>query len=173
MKLENDKQYWFVAYVKTNMERKAAEMLGRQGIGFYLPMKRVVRKWSDRRKVVEMLLLPHMIFVHCTPKVRLESIKTIPYLNCYMSEGGPFNPVVIPDGQMEDFRRAVECTGVGVTMTNQNLAPGDRVIVIDGPLKGVKCELVSMSGKVHAVIRLSILGAAVVDIPASSLNKLE
>lgn len=61
---------WLVAYVKSCMEKKTAERLTAMGIEHYLPVQTVERRWSDRIKRMEKLVLPLMIFVHVTPKER-------------------------------------------------------------------------------------------------------
>ena len=49
---------WLVAYVKSCMEKKTAERLTAMGIEHYLPVQTVERRWSDRVKRMEKLVLP-------------------------------------------------------------------------------------------------------------------
>jgi hypothetical protein len=43
---------WYVLYTKLRQERKVAEHLTSAGYKVYCPLQKVVRKWSDRTKVV-------------------------------------------------------------------------------------------------------------------------
>ena len=94
---------WLVAYVKSCMEKKTAERLTAMGIEHYLPVQTVERRWSDRIKRMEKLVLPLMIFVHVTPKERPLPL-TLSAVSRYMVLRGQHTPAVIPDQQMERFR---------------------------------------------------------------------
>ncbi len=63
---------WYVALVRMHHEKKVAERLGKMGIENFVPIQQEVHQWSDRRKVVESVLLPMMVFVHVDPKERKE-----------------------------------------------------------------------------------------------------
>lgn len=52
------RKQWLVAYVKSCMEKKTAERLTAMGIEHYLPVQTVERRWSDRVKRTEKLVLP-------------------------------------------------------------------------------------------------------------------
>ena len=43
---------WYAVYTRSRFEKKAAERLAEQGIEAYVPLQRVMRQWSDRRKPV-------------------------------------------------------------------------------------------------------------------------
>lgn len=61
---------WLVAYVQSCLEKKTAQRLAAMGIECYLPVQSEIRQWSDRRKRVDRLVIPMMIFVHVTPQER-------------------------------------------------------------------------------------------------------
>lgn len=169
-----DEPHWFIAYVKTCCERKAGELFFKLGYEVYLPCRREVRRRSDREKVVERFVLPRMIFVHTTEKGRIRSLKLNPYLTCYMSRNkGPFAPAVVRDEEMDTFRAMVDCGKEDVTITTEQLAEGDRVRIVKGPLEGRECELVSVQGRKCIASRLGILGAALIEITADSIRKID
>lgn len=53
------------------------------GIENFLPIQQEVHKWSDRRKVVDRVLLPMMIFVHVDPQEQKE-VLTLSAISRYM-----------------------------------------------------------------------------------------
>ena len=55
---------WYVALVRMHHEKKVAERLDKMGIENFVPVQQEIHQWSDRRKVVESVLLPMMVFVH-------------------------------------------------------------------------------------------------------------
>ena len=52
---------WYVALVRMHHEKKVAERLDKIGIENFVPVQQEVHQWSDRRKVVESVLLPMMV----------------------------------------------------------------------------------------------------------------
>jgi len=54
---------WYVLYTKPRHEKKVAERLIGAGYSVYCPLQKVVRKWSDRTKVVEEPLFKGYLFI--------------------------------------------------------------------------------------------------------------
>jgi transcription antitermination factor NusG len=61
---------WYVLYCKPNTEKKTAQRLAECGIKVYCPVKTELRQWSDRKKKVEVPVLPSMIMVNLHEKNR-------------------------------------------------------------------------------------------------------
>ena len=53
-------------------EKKVSERLSKMGIDSFVPVQQQIHQWSDRRKLVDTVLLPMMVFVHVTLKERME-----------------------------------------------------------------------------------------------------
>ena len=94
---------WLVALVRISHEKKTSERLSKMGIENFLPVQQEVHQWSDRRKVVERVLLPMMIFVHVDMYEQKE-VLTLGSISRYMVLRGESTPAVIPDGQMHRFK---------------------------------------------------------------------
>jgi len=171
--MTNTDKRWFVAYVMPSMEKKAAEDLSRMGIECYLPIQKVRRKWSDRIKVVDQLLIPRLIFIRTTQADRMKPMQDCRYLYRYMSNGGPFNPVIVPDAQMETFMNMVEYGQGTVRLHDVNLAPGDKVRAISGPLKGGEFEIVKVGDGRAMAVRLDSIGVVTVDFSLGDVAPLE
>lgn len=168
--MTNDK-HWFIAYVKSCQERKTAELLSALGYEHYLPIQRELRQWSDRKKLVERLVLPRMIFVRCTPVERIKTLEEISNIYRYMTNKGAYNPVVVPDAQMDAFRAMVEQSPRKVEIVMEPLAPGDHIKVVSGPLAGYDCEIVAVSGRRCYAVRLGALGTATMDFSVEDVRK--
>ena len=69
--------HWYVSYVKSCREKSAARSLTALGVENFLPVSTVKRKWSDRIRLVERLLLPHMIFIRTNEIRRVELLKEV------------------------------------------------------------------------------------------------
>ena len=90
---------WLVAIVRIHHEKKTSERLTKMGVENFLPIQQEVHNWSDRRKVVDRVILPMMIFVHVDPQEQKE-VLTLSAISRYMVLRGESTPAVIPDQQM-------------------------------------------------------------------------
>ena len=155
---------WYVALVRMHHEKKVAERLNKMGIENFVPVQQELHQWSDRRKMVESVLLPMMIFVHVDPKERKE-VLSFSTVSRYMVLRGESSPAVIPDEQMARFRFMLDYSEEAVSMSTTLLARGEKVRVIKGPLTGLVGGLVNVDGKSKIAVRLNLLGCACVDMP--------
>ena len=154
------RRQWLVAYVQSCLEKKTAERLKAMGVEYYLPIQSEIRQWSDRRKKVDRLVIPMMIFVHVTPQERPLPL-TLQAISRYMVLRGESRPAVIPEEQMERFRFMLDYSPEAVA-----------VKVINGPLAGLEGELVMIGGKSKVAVRLDMLGCAHVDMPIGYVEKI-
>ncbi len=165
---------WYVVWVRMHHEKKVAERLCKMGIDSFVPVQQEIRQWSDRRKKVETILLPMMVFVYVTPKERME-VLTISTVSCYMAMRGESTPIVIPDDQMARFRFMLDYSEDTIHMNTDgtSLMRGEEICVIKGPLAGLIGELITMDGKSKVVLRLNMFGYACVDMPIGYVEPLK
>ena len=166
-------RHWYAAYVRSCQERNLSEKLTRLGVENYVPVQKRRRQWSDRVKIVDVLVIPRVIFVRCTEGVRRQVIKTFPDQFRFISDKGPYTPSVIPDEQMETFRRMVEYGTEKVKVLSEPLEKGDLVEIVNGPLKGRKCRLMKVGDKSCVGVNLGSFAAAAIEIPLSDVKKID
>lgn len=163
---------WYVALVRMHHEKKVSERLDKMGIENFVPVQPEIHQWSDRRKKVEAVLLPMMVFVHVDPKERME-VLSFSTVSRYMVLRGERTPAVIPDEQMTRFQFMLDYSEDTVCMSDRPLARGETVRVIKGPLCGLLGELVHLDGKSKIAVRLDMLGCACVDMPVGYVERIE
>ena len=162
---------WYVALVRMHHEKKVAERLDKMGIENFVPVQQEIHQWSDRRKKVEAVLLPMMVFVHADPKERMAAL-TLSTVSRYMVLRGEGKPAVIPDEQMARFRFMLDYSEEAVEMCSERIQPGEQVKVIKGPLTGLTGELITMDGKSKVAVRINMLGAAMVEVPVGFVERI-
>lgn len=165
-----DRRHWLVLYVKSCMERKTAQRLAAMGIESYVPVQTVTRRWSDRLKKVEKLVLPLVVFVHVNHSERQLAL-TLGAATRYLVLRGQHEPAVIPDEQLRQFRFMLDYSPEAVGFSAEPLAPGDPIRVIKGPLAGLEGELVNLDGRQRVFVRLDLLGCAHVEVPVGFVEK--
>lgn len=166
----NERQ-WLAIYVKSCMEKKTAERLSAMGIECYLPVQEEIRQWSDRKKKIERLVMPMMIFVRVSTKERSLPL-TLQAVSRYMVMRGEHTPAIIPDDQMERFRFMLDYSPETVEICHDSFIVGDKVRVIKGPLAGLEGELITVEGKSKIVLRMDVLGCVHVDMPVGFVEKI-
>lgn len=165
-------KHWYIAYVQSCKEKKAAESLARNGYEYYLPIQKEMHRWSDRNKIVDRLVLPRLIFIHCMEHERIPIRQNVHYIAGFMSIRGPYTPAIVRDDELEVFRRMVE-GGRRVDIQPQRPVPGDRVKVVDGPLQGLVCELLEVNGQRCLGVSIGGIGTATMDLDIDSVEKIQ
>lgn len=70
---------WHVVYVKPNHERRDAQVIKKLGFETYVAIQKVWRQWSDRRKLIDKVVITQIVFIKCDIKEaeRLERLSFI------------------------------------------------------------------------------------------------
>lgn len=148
---------WYPVYTNSRAEKKAYQELQKKGIEAYLPLRKEVKQWSDRKKIVEEPLFKSYLFVRISNKEHAEVLMTSG-VNRFLYFSGKI--AVMPDKQMEDLKLLMS-SGEDLELISHDIKPGEKVIVNAGPFKGMIAELVSIQNKKSLVLKLENLGYAI------------
>lgn len=151
MKTESTK-YWMAIYTKPKNERKVFERLQNAGFEAYLPMHKVVRQWSDRKKKMLVPLISSYVFVKTDEANRLAVLKTIGVLNFVFWLG---KPAIIQNIEIERIKYFLK-EAVNHEIIVENIAVGDIALVSSGQFKGQKVEIVDADNKEYFVNLVSL-----------------
>lgn len=160
---------WFAIYTFPRAEKKIYAELVKKGIDAYLPLQRSLKLWSDRKKWVEEPLFKSYIFVHVFDPDYLTVLNTPGVVRYVTFEG---RAVPIPEQQIEAIRYYLSTDDQSGELTEE-LAPGRIIEVLKGPLRGLRGELVEISGKHRVKVEISAIAQSIlVTIPLSQLRIL-
>ncbi len=109
-------------------------MLQRKGFPVFLPMQKVLRQWSDRKKKVEVPLFNSYIFVSA-PEHRINSILEVPGVAWIIRHND--KPAVLHGREYDIIVRFLETGLLIETFSADTFNKGEQVEVMDGPLKGL------------------------------------
>jgi transcription antitermination factor NusG len=149
---------WYAIYTRANAEKKLLDNLQEKNIECYLPTRKVLKVWSDRKKWVEEVMFKCYIFVRVSYKDFFTALNT-PGVVCYVSFGGKAQ--AIPDSQIESIKRFLAETDREVTLTYERVQKGQNVEVLHGSLKGVKGEVVNICGQNRLLIRIDSMSCGI------------
>ncbi|MBO9205525.1 MULTISPECIES: UpxY family transcription antiterminator [Niastella] len=145
---------WYVIYTRPRHEKKVATELSDGAITYYLPVKKELRKWHDRNKVVDVPLFQSYIFVHLnTLHDYYEGLKIDGVLN-YVRTGKEMAQV--HNKVIEDIRLMMEY-GEEVEVSSDYYQPGQQLMIRYGPLTGMECEVVQTDKKQKILVRVHLL----------------
>ena len=161
---------WIAALVQMCMEKKVGERLTKLGIENYVPTQTEIRQWSDRKKKVERVVIPMVVFVHTDEKTE-RSLRMHSFIRKILTYPGQKAAAVIPDEQIDRLKFMLKQADSPVELMPENLRVGDRVRIARGALKGLEGELCkSVPEKSMVAIRIDGLGYACVSVSVGDLE---
>ena len=153
---------WYAVYTRSKWEKKVVQLLSKKKIETYCPLNKVVRQWSDRKKLVEEPLFKSYVFVQMHEKDHVAVKQTEGVINLVHWLGKPAVIRAEEITAIKDFLREHE----NVSLEKVGLNVNDRVRVINGPLMENEGYVTQVKSKTIKVV-LSSLGYALV----AELNK--
>lgn len=163
-------KFWIAAYTRPKSEKKAAVELAKSHIEVYVPIQTQIREWSDRRKKVDVVVIPMILFA----KVASEDILTIkkhPLIINVLGYPGRKELANIPESQIINLKHMLKDADSPVTFIEHPFNLTDTVRVTRGNLVGLigKVERIK-EGKTKLVVCLDMLGGAMVEIDSEDLE---
>ncbi len=152
--LSPDSAKWFAVLTRVKAEKAVSQTLSRAGIKNYLPLQKVVRFYTRKKRTQMLPLIYRYVFVN------ISKAEYVPVLETQHVEGFVrFNKnlISIPDQEIEWLQRV---TGEinEICLENRPFSPGEPVEVVMGNLTGLRGKLVRSLGKNELLIELDRIG---------------
>jgi transcriptional antiterminator RfaH len=161
---------WYAMYTKPRWEKKVDVYLKEAGIESFLPIRRTLKQWSDRKKWIEEPLFRSYIFVNIEPKDYYNALNVTGIVRYISFEG---KAVKIPERQIRMVQDLLEMN-VEIEVTDEPIIPGERVKIRYGALKDIEGELVEFRSKSVVALRIDhVSGSILVSIPAAYIGKVD
>ena len=160
---------WYALYTKSRAEKKVAQELTKMGVTNYLPLKRELKHWSDRKKWVETPAISSYIFI----KIEKEHYKDVFRINgivSYVSYKG--QPLTIPEHEIMAMKKAIE-GNINFDVQARTITEGEQVTVTSGPLLGVSGIVKSVQSNKKLFLNITNLGYTLVVDLNESMIKVE
>ena len=148
---------WNVLHLRPRTEKKVAEICARNGLSYYLPLRRSLRVYPRRKVVFEKPLFPNYIFVAYDASHRQA-----------LFHGNYIVRALKPESQMRLLRQLVQVRRLlrldPELDTIDPLTCGEHVRIRTGPLagfEGIVARLSNKPGKRRVVLNIEIVGRAV------------
>lgn len=166
-------KFWIAIYSRPNSEKKLAQELSKLGIETYVPIQTKLRQWSDRKKKIDVVIIPMIVFAHITA-TDISVIRTRSHVIKILTYPGQKNVANIPDAQIDRLKFLLKNADSDVEFVPNIYAKGEPVEVVRGNLMGLSGQVERTSdGKANLIIIIEMLGGAKVSISSSDLKPLK
>ena len=161
---------WFAVYTRSRMEKKVVSEMDKREIKCFLPMRKVLRQWSDRKKWVEVPLFNSYVFVNITQKEYDSVLQIMGIVRFITFES---KAVAIPLQQIEAIKTYIEQGASDFIASETLLEVGANVEIIHGSMIGLSGVLLTIQGKHRVKVDIDCVGQSlIIDIPKTSLRIL-
>lgn len=157
---------WYAVYTKPRWEKRVAQNLTIASIENYCPLHKVMRLWSDRKKLVQVPLFPSYVFVKVT-EAQLNLVrKTEGIINLVHWLG---KPASIKDDEIEAIRAFLD---KNKTVRLEKLSVNDQIKITDGSLINKQATVVAIKNNSIRVALPSLGYILYAEVEKSSVVKL-
>jgi len=167
---KRSKRFWYAVYTQSRAEKKVTHRLEEEGLEAFLPLQKCVRKWTDRKKIIDKPIISSYVFVKIRKGDFSKVIRIFGVVKFIMLDG---EPVKIPEEQIVNLK-ILSNSDVDVMVSHETFLKGDLVEVLYGSLAGLKGELIQTGNKRKVVMRVisSDLNLTV-DIQTIAIRKID
>src|SRR6266852_8442643 len=146
---------WYAVQTRARNEKVIAERLQEQGLDTFLPLVTEIRRWSDRKKKVELPLFSCYVFVKLVisnSQERMSVYRTNGVFGIVSMRG---EAIPIPEEQIDALRTVV--TQQVSWSAHPFLKVGQRVRIRGGSMDGVEGVLLSANGDRTVIISVDAI----------------
>ena len=161
---------WFAIYTKPRFEKKIFETFTQKNIKSFLPLRRVQKKWSDRKKWVEEPLFKSYIFVNIGEDEKLNTLSTHGVVKFVSSQG---RPVVVPESDIIMVKRLTR-NFEGIDCEEYNFEPGQPIEIMAGEFMHQRGRLIDYRGTKRVALDIECIGRSlIITLPLSFIKPMD
>lgn len=169
--MRDDITRWYAVHTRSHFEQKVSEWLQGKAVEAFFPSMEVMSRRKDRRKKIMVPMLPGYIFVHTSldAEIYWQIIRTVGVVRIIGVKG---QPVAASE---EEIASLMVLDGTDRTVENRAyMRTGDKVMVMEGPLRGLVGFYLRHKGRSDkVVVSLELLKRSLsVEIEAWALEKV-
>ncbi|MBA0882475.1 UpxY family transcription antiterminator [Flavobacterium undicola] len=155
---------WYVIYTKSNCEKKVYDVL-KEDFDVFLPLRKTIRQWSDRKKTVNTPLFKSYIFVFL--KNSEDQSKALKPDGAYSYITIQGKPAIVTDKEIKSIKLFIGEL-LDVELAPFEICIGEKRKINSGPFLGYDCFIVDYKGKEKVVVRIDSLRSCII----AEINKI-
>ncbi|MBC9932834.1 UpxY family transcription antiterminator [Chitinophaga qingshengii] len=147
---------WYVVYTKPRHEKKVAAFLSASNIVNFLPIARVLRVWKDRKKYIDAPLFPSYLFIYLEDLETYYRVLSLEAVLYYVRTGKEV--VKVKEEVIHSIQLITQQTSdIAIEVSDDYFQPGKQLMIKDGILCGLACEVVEVKGQQKILVRVNML----------------
>lgn len=171
---------WIVCHCNPlRMVHSVRDRLRQLGVEHYMATHTVLQRRQGRMVEVEESYLGSYFFIRTSPREAMHlkynlgvDLSFVRVRETHAAPSTSSSLLTVTDSALDDFRRVIAAKGDRVNYQADLYAVGDEVIVMRGPLVGVRGILVRVGNNDHLMLRIPGVLAISVKIGRSYLRKV-
>jgi transcription antitermination factor NusG len=152
--LHDTEARWFALNTRSKSEKLVQRMLGKKGINAWLPLQKLLRRYTRSTRLVEKPLISAYVFVKIV-KAQYLSVLETEHVAGFVKFGK--NLVAIPEVEIDMLKKITLEDGLDMEVVKGCFAEGDLVEISAGNLAGLKGRVVKVEGKRKFQVELDYL----------------
>ena len=162
---------WYAARTRCGAELSVAGRLQKVGVEHFVPTE--TRRRTRGSSTYERALIPGLVFLKATKREACAFVNEQALPVRYLIDPATRSLMVVPDKQMDDFRRVLDLSTEEGGLMDRPLELGERVRVIKGVLSGVEGYVLELRGRTYVVVRLLDSWFAKASVPRAWLEPVD
>lgn len=140
---------WYALHTRSRFEQKVYDGLNKKSVESFLPRIQVMSRRRDRHKKMLVPMLPGYVFVrsHLEPEEYHQIIKTVGIVRMVSFKGKP-----LPATEEEISSLMIMDKTDRTVQNHAYVKKGDRVMIMEGPLKGLIGYYIHRKGRAKKVV---------------------
>ncbi len=155
--MKENEQSWYVVYTRPRWEKKVALTLLEKGIENYCPLNKVMKKWSDRNKIVLEPLFKGYVFVKVNEQKKWD-IKKIDGIINYVYWLG--KPARVKEFEINTIKKFLQEFS-DVKVVERQLDVNTKVMIKQGVMMNYHGIIVEVTGS-RARVKIDSMGIQLV-----------
>ncbi|MBP9098428.1 MAG: UpxY family transcription antiterminator [Ferruginibacter sp.] len=149
----NEESKWYVVYTRPRWEKKVSGNLMARGIEYYCPLNKVMKQWSDRRKIVLEPLFKGYVFIKI-PDAQKWEVKSIEGVLNYVYWLG--KPAIVKEQEIDTIRKFLQ-EFRDIEVVEKQLAVNSKVLIKQGVLMNFHGIIIEVAGN-KAKVNIESMG---------------
>jgi len=162
---------WYVLTTRSRHEKKSEQFLKNRGFEVFLPLQKVMRKWIDRKKMVEVPLFSGYLFIRYDESKRFDVLNT-PGIVRFLRYNNM--DATISDSQVEAIKMALNEIPDKIDVIDQHFSEGEEIRIKSGPFKGFYGKIIHYNNNRKIMISIDSIGKSIlIEIGKTSVEKID
>ena len=167
--LHDSEPRWFAVHTRSKSEKFVQRMLAKKGVQAWLPLQKLMRRYTRSTRLTEKPLINCYVFVKITKEQYVPVLETENVAGFVKFSK---NLIAIPESEIDILKKITLEDGLDVEAVKGSFSEGDPVEIAAGNLAGLKGRIVKSEGKRKFQVELDYLfHSLLITVDAAFLEK--